>query len=295
VTITAQPPALTNATSASVSFTATATAPATITSVKCSVDGGTAADCTSPKALSGLANGVHTVAITATDSDGHVGTGNVQWTVDIVAPTAAISSPSSLTTLAKSFAVKWGGSDANGVASYDVRYTKAAWNGKPGAAVSWKSGVSGASATYTGAPGYEYCFSVRAHDKAGNVGGWSAAKCTALPLDDRSLAASSGWKRLSSKSFYLGTAMQTTAKGKTLTRRGAIKGRSVLIVDEGKGFGTINVLYNGRVVKKISLAATRTKYHVAIALPKVTRATTIVIKTTSAKKVQIDGLLLARV
>ena len=101
--------------------------------------------------------------------------------------------------------------------------------------------------------------------------------------------------KLTGKAFLNGTAMQASAKGKTLTKKGAIAGRAVLYVDKGKGFGTINVLYNGKVVKKISLASTKALTKVAIALPKVTKTTTIVIKTTSAKKVQIDGLLLARI
>ena len=106
--------------------------------------------------------------------------------------------------------------------------------------------------------GSEYCFSVRAHDKAGNVSGWSAAKCSAIPLDDRALAASKGWKKLTGKAFLNGTRDAGVCKGKTLTKKGALAGRAVLYVDKGKGFGTINVLYNGKVVKKISLASTQT-------------------------------------
>jgi len=295
VTIGSRPAALTNLTNATVAFTATADPQTTLASVTCAVDGGAAASCTSPVSLGGLAQGNHSIAVTATDADGNAGSASYQWVVDNVAPSVTTTKPSSTTTLSKSIVVAWAGADPNGVAWFDVRYTKAAWNGKAGAPVNYKLATRSTSATFTGTPGYEYCFSVRARDQAGNTSAYSSAKCTAIPLDDRSLTASSGWKKLSSKAFYLGTSMQSTASGKTLTRKGAIAGRAVLIVDEGKGFGTINVLYNGKIVKKISLAATRTKNHVAITLPKVTRATTIVIKTTSTKKVQIDGLLLARI
>jgi hypothetical protein len=69
----------------------------------------------------------------------------------------------------------------------------------------------------------------------------------------------------------------------------------VLYVDKGKGFGSVGIYYNGKLVKTISLAATKTITKFAVALPAITKKTTVVIKTTSAKKVQIDGLLLARV
>ena len=294
VAVTSKPAALTNATSAVVGFTVTPNASATITSVTCALDGAAGTSCTSPKSLTGLGDGGHSLVIRATDSDGNVGTGTAQWVVDTKAPSVSVVQPASTTALAKTFGVSWGGSDTNGVASFDVQYTKAAWNGKFGPATVLKSATTSTSATFTGVPGYEYCFSVRAHDKAGNVSGYSATKCIALPLDDRALAASAGWKKITGKAFYLGTAMQTAAKGKTLTRKGAVAGRAVLYVDKGKGFGTLNVLYNGKVVKKISLASTKTVTKFAVVLPKITKVTVIVIKTTAAKKVQIDGLLLAR-
>jgi hypothetical protein len=73
-------------------------------------------------------------------------------------------------------------------------------------------------------------------------------------------------------------------------------GRAVLVVDKGKGFGTVTVLYNGKAVKSISLSATKAIAKVLITLPKVTKSnTTIVIKTTSTHPVQVDGLLLAQI
>ena len=242
-------------------------------------------------------NGTFTPKLTVTDDQGLASSQVLGHAIvsDLVGPIAGIVKPSSTTSLTKSFAVQWNGSDATGVTGYNVRYTKAAWNGKPGAPVVWKSKTLSTSATFAGALGYEYCFSSQAFDAAGNVSGWSAAKCTALPLDDRALTASAGWKKLTGKNFLNSTAMQALAKGKTLTKKGAIAGRAVLYVDKGKGFGSVVVLYNGKVVKTISLAATKALTKVAVALPKVTKATTIVIKTASAKTVQIDGLLLARV
>jgi hypothetical protein len=295
VSFTSKPAGLTNATGGSLGFTTVLNPSVTLASVTCSLDGAAATSCTSPKALSGLGNGSHSMLVTATDSDGNQGSASAQWVVDTVAPTVAMAAPVSTTSLAKSFAVRWAGSDGNGVSSYDVRYTKASWKSKFGAAVTWKSVTATRSATFTGALGYEYCFSARAHDMAGNVSRWSAAKCSAIPLDDRALAASTGWKKLTGKAFLYGTARQATAKGKTLMIKGALSGRAVLYVDKGKGFGTVKVLYNGKVVKTISLASTVRRMKVAVTLPRLTKTTTIVIKTTSAKTVQIDALLLARI
>lgn len=224
-------------------------------------------------------------------------TGNIAVTnPDVTAPSVTLRSAGSLTNLSKSIPVRWSATDAgSGVASYDVRYRRAAWNGGFGSYAMWKSGTTATSATLTGSPGYEYCFSVRARDHAGNVSGWTAQKCAAIPLDDRSLSASSGWKNITGSAFYLGTARQTAKKGVTLTRKGAIAGRAVLILDRGKNFGSIAVLYNGKVVKTFSLSYTKTQTKYQLALPKITKGTTVVIKTTSTRVVEVDGLLLARV
>ena len=83
VTITAGPPALTSAASASVSFTVddpTAT-------LECSNDGGPWQPCTSPVTRSALSDGSHTVAVRATDAAGNVSAPAARtWTVDAVAP-----------------------------------------------------------------------------------------------------------------------------------------------------------------------------------------------------------------
>jgi hypothetical protein len=223
-------------------------------------------------------------------------TGSITVTnTDVAAPAPTLKSAGSATQLSRSFLVVWSATDAaSGVASYDVRYTRAAWNGKFGAPVTWKSATTATSASFTGLLGSEYCFSVRARDHAGNVSGFTANKCAAIPLDDRSLAASAGWKNLKGKAFFNGTARSTLKKGATLTRKGAIKGRAALVVDKGRNFGTIAVLYNGKVVKTFSLAATRTKTKVVLALPRINKGTVVIIKATSTKLVEIDGLLLAR-
>lgn len=296
VVIDSAPTGYVNQRAASVAYTVSVDPSVTVGDVTCTVDGGPPTRCTSPVSLSGLSDGSHTVVVTAHDTDGNASSASAQWVVDATAPTASMRAPTAATTLRPAFPVSWTGSDANGVTSYDVRYTKAAWNTAPSAPVLWKSATAATSAAFTGTAGNEYCFVTRARDGAGNVGAWSAARCTAIPLDDRALAASSGWKKVAASPAYGHTLMQAKASGKTLTRKGAGAGRAVLYVATGKGYGSLVVLYNGKVVKKLSLAATQTHYNVAVLLPKISKNnTTVVIKTTSAKTTQIDGLLLARV
>ena len=147
-----------------------------------------------------------------------------------------------------------------------------------------------------GRAGALYCFSVRARDAAGNVSGWSAERCTAKPLDDRALTSKGAWAKTKGKAFYAGTIATAKAKGASLTRAGALPGRVALVVTKGKAFGTVGVYYNGKLVKKVALAATKTKVKQVVALPRLAKKGTIVVKVlTAGKTVQVDGLLTSRV
>jgi len=83
-TLSGEPDARTNSTSASIGFTAEADATFT-----CSVDGGAYSGCTTPKALTGLIQGAHSLAVKATDQAGNTGVAaTASWTVDTSAPSA---------------------------------------------------------------------------------------------------------------------------------------------------------------------------------------------------------------
>jgi len=92
--LSGKPADYTKSRSASIGFTGEANATFT-----CSVDGGAYGACTSPKDLSELADGAHSVAVKATDAAGNTSSAeSVSWTVDNAAPDAPVLSgvPASL-------------------------------------------------------------------------------------------------------------------------------------------------------------------------------------------------------
>ncbi|HVK77462.1 MAG TPA: Ig-like domain-containing protein, partial [Kofleriaceae bacterium] len=86
-TISQAPPALDNSVDVTFEFAATELA-----TFACALDGGTATPCTSPFAVTGLADGPHTLAITATDPAGNVepAPATHAWTIDTSTPDTEI-------------------------------------------------------------------------------------------------------------------------------------------------------------------------------------------------------------
>jgi hypothetical protein len=79
--LSGQPPARTNQTAASINFTGEQGATFT-----CSVDGGDYQACTSPKTLSVLSDGLHSLSVKQTDQAGNTGPAtSTTWTIDTVA------------------------------------------------------------------------------------------------------------------------------------------------------------------------------------------------------------------
>ena len=217
---------------------------------------------------------------------------------DKTAPVASLTGPTAATTLGARTIVSWTGTDAVGVKSYDVRYRTATWRTALGGYVlpAALQGTTSRSSVQPVAAGALYCFSTRARDAAGNVSGWSAERCTARPLDDRALTTKGAWTRAKGKAYYGGTITSAKAKGATLTRSGAQSGRVALVAAKGKGYGKVGVYYNGQLVKTVDLSAKRTTAKAVIALPRLAKKGTVVLKViTSGKPVLIDGLLISRV
>jgi alpha-tubulin suppressor-like RCC1 family protein len=311
-TISIHADAAPTATISAPAYTRTSTTTATITvadaddaigglSVSCRVDAAAWTPC-GPGAwpIPAQKPGTHALSVKVTDPSGRTTTATRTWVVDQVSPTVTLRGPAQPFTLASSIPVSWTGSDwGAGVGSYQVRWNKAAYNGGFGAwqyPAAWQK-LTATTVTLTGVvPAVGYCFQVRAVDKVGNTGAWSAQKCSAVALDDRSLAASAGWSRVSWSLFYRGTATQTTKKGASLTRPGAVLTRVALVATRCPSCGTVGVYVNGSPVGTVNLYSATTLRQAVISLPPFSyRIGTVTLKVLSTgKTVQVDGLGISR-
>jgi hypothetical protein len=247
--------------------------------------------------ITGLAAGSHTLTAYRTTSFGNGPVFTRHWRVDLAAPAVT---PAALPTYTLGKATfSWTGTDAgSGVANYDVRYRKAAWNGTFGNYTTPAAGTAtkARSLTLATGAGYTYCFSVRAHDAVGNISGWTIDRCTAVPLDDRALSASSGWTRATGSAYYASTVTVTASAGRTLTRSSVQARRLALVATTCSTCGSLGVYWNGHLVKTLSLVSSTTRYRQV--LPVTTFSSvgsgTIVVKSLSSKKVYLDGLGISR-
>ncbi len=156
------PSGATTSTSASPTFN-TPTSGATL---ECKLDAGAWVACTSPRSLTGLAEGSHTFSVRAVYgglSDDTPATAT--WTVDTTAPNTQVTSQPAANEPSTSASLGFTGTDAggSGVASYECRIDNGAW----GACTSAKS--------YTGLAQGNHTFDVRAIDAAGNADGSPAS------------------------------------------------------------------------------------------------------------------------
>jgi hypothetical protein len=183
--------------------------------------------------------------------------------VDVTAPTPVAVGGWALLQrfiLTPTFTVSWSGGDAaSGTSSYDVQYRSAGYKGVFGAPVLWQSAVTGTSASFTGSPGSTYCYSARALDAVGNLSPWSAEKCTALPLNNTSLAHSSGWSKRTGSGYYMRSYSISSRQGASLTRTGVVAKRIAVVVTKCATCGMLGVYWNGTLLKKLNLAASTTR------------------------------------
>jgi hypothetical protein len=268
------------------------------TTYTCSLNGGTAAPCTSPWTRTGLATGVYSLVVRAAEPGITRVSDARSFTVDTTAPTASVPALPAVTLGSAAVSVTAADTGGAGVASYDVRYRKAPYYGGFGA-YTYPTGWAGRNAAVSLAlsRGYEYCFSAQARDRAGNVSGWSPEQCTSRPIDDRSLTRSSGWTLIAGNQFYLRTATRSTVHGAALSRTGVQTRQMFLVATTCSYCGSVDVYIGSRRVQTVSLVSSRTRYSAVITGPRLTGVLTgtlrIVVRSTG-HRVQVDGVAFRR-
>ena len=261
----------------------------------CQLDAAASVACGSPYNVTGLTDGTHTFAVTATDAAGNSAGATHQWAVDMTAPSAVLHMPTAPFVLTSPTSLSWSGADTgSGVANYQVRYQRAAWNGQMGP-WTYPSGWQALTALNLSVPlpvGYTYCFAVRAVDSAGNASPWTAARCTARALDDRALSMSAGWLHKKATGFYLGTFTQTMAHNATVALKGVRLDRVGIVATTCATCGTLGVYVGSTLIGKINLQSAKTKHEVLRMLPVFAlRLGLVTLKVlTTGKLVQIDAL-----
>ena len=191
-----------------------------------------------------------------------------------------------------------GGISSSAVKNYDVRWRRARWDGSFG---DWTrpSGWQGTTATGVTkglAGGWTYCVQTRARNRAGQLSAWTGGRCLARALDDRRLAASSGWKTRTGDAYYQDSFRTTKQKGATLTRTGVRVRRLGVVATTCPRCGKVAVLVDGRRVGTVNLKAAAYRRSQVRMLPAVKRerGTVTLRVASSGLMVQVDGLVLGR-
>jgi hypothetical protein len=194
--------------------------------------------------------------------------------------------------------IKWSATPgANPVASYDVRYRRAGYDGAYGTYTAWQNATAATQAAFTTAPGSTYCFSVRARDTMALVSGYSAETCSAAPLDERSLVKSGSWAAVASSVYYRSTGLKSTSTAAKLTRSGVQAKRIAIVVTTCPACGSVKVYWGATLLKTVSLksATTVNKKVISIVAWTTVKSGTLVLKPgTAGRQTLIDGVVVTR-
>lgn len=277
-----------------------------VTSLTCWVDAGPVAPCgpvqvdhrgTRSTTLSGLADGSHALHVQATDQAGHTTTQQLDFTVDTTAPVVAMTAPAQPFVLATSASPAWSVLESgSGVVDHSVRWRRAPYDAGFGA---WSAPVTTGLATSRTfgslVAGSTYCYAADARDQAGNASAWAAARCVAVPLDERALTRTGTWTASSPSGWYRTTALSTKSLGATLSRSGAIVKRISLTAQTCSTCGVVGVYVGSTQVGRVNLASA-TSARKTFVLPAFSlRSGTVKVKVLSTNKlVRIDALGLSR-
>ena len=119
-----------------------------------------------------------------------------------------------------------------------------------------------------------------------------------VPLDDRALKPLRSWSSKKQRGHFANTYRETRVTGAALVTKGTQRFRRIaLVADRGRGHGTVQVFWNKKLLKEVSLHAEREQRRKVIAIKRFTgtmrQGTVRVVVVSSGKVVRIDGLGIA--
>ena len=175
-TVTVNPAAITNLTTASFSFSSSEPT----STFECSADAAAFAACTSPVNLSGLIDGSHTFQVRATDVAGNLDAtpASFTWMVDLIAPDTTITvNPAAVTNLTSA---EFSFTSTDGAATFECSLDAAAF------------ATCTSPRTYSGLTSGTHFLQVRAKDTVGNFDATPAINLWSIDLAGPTIAISAG-------------------------------------------------------------------------------------------------------
>lgn len=168
--------------------------------------------------------------------------------------------------------VNYAATDATSpIASFDVRYDVEPWNRPTSGGYVYPAAWQGTRVrhqTLVGRPGNDYCFSLRAHTKAGQTSRWSADRCTSIPLGALSMRALAPheWVKAHAPGYLLHSYAETTVGGAQLELNGSW-GQLDLIATKCPTCGIVQVWANGALVAQFNTHADKVEHHHVFRVP----------------------------
>ncbi len=225
-----------------------------------------------------------------------------QWShLTSVPATAKLTAPSVSFVAAKYALVAWAKPVASSaITSFDVRvkaatpstgfgawYYPAVWQNFTATHL-WQRALGGAN----------FCFQVRAHNRAGQTGPWSQAACTANALDDRAISSrSANWRYSTVATAYNTTLSRTSTHGAWVRLANVQLDRFGVYATTCATCGSVAVYVNKTKIGTLDLTSPAAHTSVLLTLPRfpmVSGVVTIVATSATGKLVQIDGFALSR-
>jgi hypothetical protein len=237
------------------------------------------------------------VTVTATNSAGSSAADSA--TSEVVTDTTppappSLTKPRRKQTLSTKLKIDWAGVERD--AHYAIRYRESERDGSFGGYKDLVADTTDTSANLKGATGTTYCFSGRSTDQAGNTSDWSPDRCTAIPLDDRDLRASEGWRAGTSRASFLGTLTKTSGQGAVLSVADISVREISVVAQRCRGCGRLAVLLEGRRIGTVDLNARRSAQRQVIKVKRFTsiRRGDVELRVISSRSpVSVDGLVLS--